>query len=262
MKTNFLVETALLAHGLPSASDSDILSVLGNTVALFSWIDKGKIKTGIINQFLSIRDRSASLIRINHTLLETAQTQELSGVLTASGTMAVCQKLGIPLAVTCGMGGIGMRDNEKVCNDADALAITNTALIATSPKDMFDIKETLKQLKEKGISVYGNNTDKCTGYVFSVANEPIIPITDKTLPSHLIKGRTLILNPIPQKLRIADIAILERSILKGIEAEKEGKYYHPEVNREIDLLTTGYSTKIQLLSLANNILLAKQLTSK
>jgi len=260
MKPNFLVETALLAHGLPSASNSDILSSISDNGAIFAWVHKGQIINGTIDEFLHIRNKGLSLIRINHTLLEKVHKEGLSGILTASGTIAVCKKLGIPLAVSCGIGGIGTRENEKNCHDIDALACTGVSLIATSPKDMFDIKVTLNQIKEKGISVYGNNTNSCTGYMFSVANESIMTLTDSTSAS--TDGHTLILNPIPENKRVYDADILKKAISKGLEAEQKGEYYHPAVNKEIDRLTNGYSTKIQLMSLADNIRLAHKLTSR
>ena len=57
-------------------------------------------------------------------------------------------------------------------------------------------------------------------------------------------------------------ATASEAILKGLEAEQKGEYYHPAVNKEIDRLTDGYSTKIQLESLVENVRLAHALTDK
>ena len=59
--------------------------------------------------------------------------QKLSGALTASGTMAVAAKWGVPLAVTAGMGGI---DNPEVqiCSDLTALVSLPVTLIAPHPR--------------------------------------------------------------------------------------------------------------------------------
>ena len=90
-------------------------------------------------------------------------------------------------------------------------------LISTSPKDMLDIKATLNWLRDNGVSVSGNNTDMCSGYVFSLANEHIKPLS---LTSFTIgKGHNLILNPIAENKRIYDADILKKAILKGLEAE-------------------------------------------
>ena len=260
MEIKFLVETALLTHGLVSASNADIHSAFEGVSALFGWVDKGQIIIGTIEEYLPFRERCDSLIRIDCDLLTKAQKEGLSGALTASGTMAVCKLMGIPLAVTCGMGGIGEIKDEKLCPDLPALAQMEVTLISTSPKDMLDIKATLNWLKDNGVSVSGNNTDMCSGYVFSLANEHIKPLS---ITSFTIgKGHNLILNPIAESKRICDADILKKAILKGLEAEQKGEYYHPAVNKEIDRLTDGYSTKIQLESLVENVRLAHALTDK
>jgi len=256
MNPRFLVETALLTHGSASASNEDILSIFEGSDAFFCWIDNGRIKIGNIKEYIPIRKKSDHLIRINHTMIHEVIKSGGSGALTASGTMAVCKSMDIPLAVTCGMGGI---DHNKISPDLKALAKMDVALISTSPKDMFDIPATLKWLKDSSVSIYGNNTDKCTGYIFSVANEKITPIPSSSLS--LGKSHTLILNPIDEHKRINDMYILKKAVLMGIEAEQKGKYFHPAVNKEIDRLTNGYSTVIQLSSLADNIRLAQELTT-
>lgn len=259
MEIKYLVETALLTHGLISASNEDLISAFNGIDANLVWVDCGKIKIGTIEEYIPMRDRSSSLIRIDCSLLEEAVKEKLSGALTASGTMAVCQKMGIPLAVTCGMGGIGDIRNEKLCPDLPALAEMEVTLISTSPKDMLDIGATLRWLKNNGVTVLGNGTDICTGYVFSLVKEKIDGVAENNFS--LGKGHTLLLNPIPEGDRIADPTILQKAIQKGIEAESLGKYYHPAVNGEIDRLTNGYSTKIQLKSIVSNALWAKSLSS-
>ena len=60
--------------------------------------------------------------------------------------MAVCKKLGIPAAVTCGMGGIGEIKGEELCPDLPALAEIPIILISTGPKDMLERKATVSWL--------------------------------------------------------------------------------------------------------------------
>ena len=69
----------------------------------------------------------------------------------------------------------------------------------------------------------------------------------------------LILNPIPTNERVSDISILDKAIEVGKMAQKQGKYYHPAVNGEIDRLTNGYSSLIQLKSLISNVSFAKSI---
>ncbi len=254
MEIKFLVETALIAHGLPSVTNDDLIACLSPLKAVFCYIEKGQTKLGTIEDFIPLMQTADSLIRIDQNGLEKAISNKLSCALTASATMAVCKSMNIPLAVTCGMGGIR---NNLLSSDLPALADTGVALIATSPKDMLDIPATLKWLSSNNVSVFSTKTNFCTGFVFSSAKESVPQLPYKSITS--VKENTLILNPIDETKRIADKTILSKSISAGIEAEKNGRYFHPAVNKEIDRLTGGYSSKLQLSSLADNIKLALNL---
>ena len=104
---NCLVETALLTHGLRSITNEELAQSWHCPDAILAWVDGGKLKLGPIGEYLPFRERSEELIRIDCDHLEEALQTGASGALTASGTMAVCRRLDIPMAITCGMGGIG-----------------------------------------------------------------------------------------------------------------------------------------------------------
>ena len=103
----YLVESALLTHGLKSVSNETIKKEWQDPGKKITWIDHGEIRIGDIDEFLEFRSRASAYPRIDCDLLEKALAEKQSGALTASGTMAVCVKMGIPVAITCGMGGIG-----------------------------------------------------------------------------------------------------------------------------------------------------------
>ena len=113
----FLMETALLTHGLVSLSDQDILNVWPWETKLLTWVEEGSVRLGSLRDYLPIRNRSKEMIRIDRDTLSTALSEGVSGALTASGTMAVAQNKGIPLVVTAGMGGIGDIEGEELCPD-------------------------------------------------------------------------------------------------------------------------------------------------
>ena len=103
----YLTETALLTHGLRSISNEELRKNWRCPAAVLAWVDHGELRLGHIEDYLPFRERAAELVRIDCDHLEDALQNKISGALTASGTMAVCRKLGLPLAITCGMGGIG-----------------------------------------------------------------------------------------------------------------------------------------------------------
>ena len=108
VKHSFLVETCLLTHGLRSIADDEILSAWPDGLSCITWVDEGSIRIGSAAEYILFRRRCRELDfgRIDSEGLEEALSSGGSGALTASGTMAVCERLGVPLAVTCGMGGI------------------------------------------------------------------------------------------------------------------------------------------------------------
>lgn len=246
-----LVETALLTHGLKSITNEEIRQMWTDKKENIAWISQGEIVIGSMERYLEFRKEAASLIRIDCNLLDDALQEGLSGALTASGTMAVCQRMGLKLAVTCGMGGIGTVRGEKLCPDLPALEKLPVVLISTGPKDMLEREKTIQWLRQHGVSVVGTERDYCTGYIF-IGEE--VGLDGKYEGS--CKAPMLILNEIPEEKRILDRSLLCEAVQEGIRAEREGRYYHPAVNGRIDELTKGYSSRIQLESLLENVRLA------
>ncbi len=249
-----LVETALLTHGLKSVTNEEIQRVWTDKTENIVWVSKGEIIIGSMEDYLDFRTEADKLIRIDCETLEHALKKGLSGALTASGTMAVCRKYGIPLAVTCGMGGIGDIKGEELCPDLPALAEIPTALVSAGPKDMLDRQGTITWLTEHGVTVLGAQRDYCTGYIFAGEKVRLQGVYEGGC-----KAPLLIINEIPEEQRILNRRILKDAVLEGKKAEREGKYYHLAVNGRIDELTEGYSSKIQLKALLANIRLAKKL---
>lgn len=242
-----LIETALLTHGLKSVTNEEIRKAWTEGHENLAWVSEGRIVIGGIDQYLEFRKRAKELIRIDCDLLDSALKEGLSGALTASGTMKVCQKLKVPFAVTCGMGGIGEIKGEELCPDLPALADLPVSLISAGPKDMLDRKQTISWLISHGVTVLGAVRDYCTGYIFN---------GERVELQGVYKGEAkpplLIINEIEEDKRVQDRGILVAAVNAGREAEQEGKYYHPAVNGKIDELTGGYSSRIQLEALLNN----------
>ena len=207
---NCLIETALLTHGLRSIANEELAQSWHCPDAILAWVDRGELKLGPIGEYLPFRERSEELIRIDCDHLEEALQTGASGALTASGTMAVCRRLDIPMAITCGMGGIGDLRGEELCPDLPALMNIPVALISTSPKDMLDRPATLDWLRRHGVHTAG---EPCTGYLF--CGEPValeLPLSscnnEAAVRRLTADGGLLILNPIPEKERVQDRSIL------------------------------------------------------
>lgn len=259
----FLVETALLTHGLRSVTNEALEQAWPfGSQPILVWVEQGKLRVGAMAEYLPFRLNCEQLCRINHFTLPDAMAHGHSGALTASGAMAACQMLNIELAVTCGMGGVGAGGSDVLSPDLPALATIQTALLATSPKDMLDIPATFSWLRQHGVCLSGPD---CSGYIFRRRPLPLdMPLsryrTAAARSAALKQGGLLLLNPIPSEKRILDLSILTAADAVGQAANAAGHSYHPAVNGALDRLTQGYSSRIQLESLLDNIRLAIQLT--
>ena len=165
--------------------------------------------------------------------------------------------MGIPVAITCGMGGIGDIKGEELCPDLPALQQIPVVLISAGPKDMLDRKATIDWLISHGVKVIGTERNYCTGYVFCGEKVELQGKTENS--AETVKPPMLIINEIPEERRIEDREILREAIAEGKRAEKEGRYFHPAANGKIDDCTDGYSSLIQLRGLIANMKVAEAL---
>lgn len=250
------METALLTHGLVSLSDQDILALWPWKTGQLVWVEKGTLRRGTLQEYLPVRGRAKEMIRIDRNMLPAALWEGASGVLTASGTMAAAQNMGVPIAVTAGMGGIGDIEGEKLCPDLPALVETDVVLVATSPKDVLDIPATVDWLLRNGVAVLGRENDTCSGFVFCGDDTRI---SGPWQQGQKIAPHTLLLREIQKEERLRDRSILLEAKRAGKQAQEKGEQYHPAVNAEIDRLSNGVSSKLQLQSLIDNGLWAENL---
>lgn len=252
----YLVETALLGHGLISIRDDEILELWPDGASL-AWVEKGEIRIGTIQEFIPSRSKSDDWKRLDGLMIKQGLSNNINAFLTASATMVVAKEVGYPLVVSAGIGGIGNIKSEKFCYDLTALANLGISLVATSPKDMLDIEGTFDWLKNKGVRILGFDRDYCNGYLMILNNIKLAGELNINNINNFKLGYNLILNHIPENKRIKDLSFLTKAIKVGENAEEDGKNYHPAVNAAFDQLSLGNSSKIQLESLISNIRVAE-----
>ena len=253
----YLAESALLTHGLRSISEEELIRRWPQDSASIAWMEDGRLRVGGLEDFCRFRKKAQDFDRVNYQNYEYYASNEKSGALTASGTMKACEGLGIALAVTCGMGGLMEGQEPKECHDLQALANSPVSLLAVSPKDMFDLGRTIKAMEEAGVTILGYHSDVCDGYMFEGEKVKISGCWREEAPSK----NTLFLRSIKTEERIADKKILRQAFQYGQEQKIQGRAFHPAVNAKIDELTEGYSSRIQLRALIENIAWAEELAN-
>lgn len=246
---NYLIESALLTHGLPGITEEMLLEAWQQKDAQIVWMEEGRPVLGTIEAFCEFRRAAASYGRIHYQIYDQAAKEGRTGALTASGTMKVCETLGIPWAVSCGIGGLARGDDPKGCHDLEALEVSPVSLAATAPKDMFDAEVTIRAMQEVGILVLGDPEAVCDGYLFLTKQVELAGLAEEKRPGEPV----LVLRGIPREFRIQERSILEEACAYGNEQKAQGGLYHPAVNQKLSLMTGGRSSKIQLASLIDNI---------
>lgn len=251
----FLVESALLTHGLKSILDQTLLEQWDPAWRI-AWLEAGKVRIGDMKAFCAFRKRAEDFSRVNYFNFQDAIESGDSGALTASGTMRVCEQEGIPLVVTCGIGGLKEGQELACCNDLHALQQAKVSMVATAFKDMFAFSWTVKKAKEAGIFVCVKETEWEAGYLFLQEKSEILPVAEK------LQEKTLYLNPMPKQMRFVDRRILKEAVAYGKMQEAQGGKFHPAVNARLDEQTKGKTSQLQLASLIQNVQWAAELGRK
>lgn len=148
----FIIESALLTHGLKSISSERLKQELDKKWKI-AWLDHGRTIVGNVDEFCEFRERAADYGRVNYFNYDQAVRAGRSGALTASGAMRVCEDRKIPLVVTCGIGGLVPDQCAEKCNDLRALMQSKVSMLATSFKDMFDFLYSVEQAEKSGVRV-------------------------------------------------------------------------------------------------------------
>lgn len=252
----FLAETALLTHGLPSCTEAELLAREADFGAELVWLERGCLRVGSLREYLPLRRDSANTARVDGAQWEQARQQGLTAALTAGGTMCAAAELGIPLVVTCGMGGIGGAKADRVCSDMPALRDLPVSLLATAPKDVLHAAETMDWFARAGVRVLGTAGAENNGFLFRL---PAIPLAGRWHPGEEILPHSLLLQPIPLSARLGDRAMLTRAAKEAAAAAAAGGRFHPAVNASLDAQTRGDSSRMQLEAFCRNLRLARQL---
>lgn len=253
---DYLVESALLSQGIKSITEQELFREWPAKSGPIVWLWKGKCVAGSVEEFCQVRRQGVLRSRICYQMYDQARREGLTGALTASGTMRACEELGISLAVSAGIGGLDRTAGFDRCHDLEALAVSRIALLATAPKDMFSLSETLEAVRDAGITVLGYDAGCCDGYLFQTEGVKL----SGRWGGQKVRGKCLYLQRIPTGKRLADRKLLEYACRYGEMERNKGGQYHPAVNAYLDEGSSGESSRLQLKSLIANLAWAEELT--
>ncbi|XP_074656548.1 uncharacterized protein LOC141909812 [Tubulanus polymorphus] len=162
------LESTIITHGMPYPDNlqtakqvEEIVRSNGAVPATIAVL-KGKVHIGLTTKELeSLSSLKYPAIKTSRRDLPVVLGKELYGGMTVSGTMIAAHKVGIPIFVTGGIGGVhrGAESSMDVSADLTELGRTPVCVVSAGVKSILDIGRTLEYLETQGVCVatYGEN---------------------------------------------------------------------------------------------------------
>jgi len=195
------LETAVLTHGLPRATNAALARVAGKAwehnlpanLALARAMERevreagavpatlavldGKLCAGLSPQQLERLALDTNARKLSARDLGAAIAQGASGGLTVAATLAACTQVGIQSFATGGIGGVhrGWTQRPDVSADLAALAHARVVVTCAGAKSILDLPATLECLDSLGVPVIGIATPHFP--CFTCPPDPTLPVS-------------------------------------------------------------------------------------
>ncbi|XP_078424365.1 uncharacterized protein LOC144696668 isoform X2 [Cetorhinus maximus] len=267
------LESTIITHGMPhphnlnTAKEVEQIVKEHGVVPATVGIVKGKIHVGLSNNDLQYLAETKEVLKVSRRDLPYILSKGLSGGTTVSATMMVAHKVGIPLLVTGGIGGVH-RDGQNtldVSTDLTELGRNPVTVISAGVKSILDIGRTLEYLETLGVCVatFGKSRDFPAFFIPKSGFQSPYNVTDEEEAAQLIANAhkfgqdssVLIAVPIPEE-QAASSLIIDDAIQQALEEARDegilGKDVTPFVLNRIYELTKGISLTTNIALIKNN----------
>ncbi|XP_061679093.1 uncharacterized protein zgc:136858 [Syngnathoides biaculeatus] len=274
------LESAIITHGMPyphnlsTAREVEAVVRAQDATPATVAVIEGKVHVGLSMEELDFLARCDGSVKVSRRDLPYVLSQGLSGGTTVSATMIAAQRVGIPVFVTGGIGGVH-RDGEKsldISADLTELGRTPIAVVSAGVKSILDIGRTLEFLETQGVCVATYGPSKDFPAFFSPLSGFTSPygVRDPDEAAQLIESAlslgvhsgVLIAVPIPKEHAAAGRQI-ERAIQTAVaEADAlgiKGKDVTPNILQRVNDLMQGQSLQANIALIHNNAKVGSQI---
>ncbi|XP_041072153.1 pseudouridine-metabolizing bifunctional protein C1861.05 [Carcharodon carcharias] len=267
------LESTIITHGMPrphnlnTAKEVEQIVKEHGVVPATVGVVKGKIHVGLSNNDLQYLAETKKVLKASRRDLPYILSKGLSGGTTVSATMMIAHKVGIPLLVTGGIGGVH-RDGQNtldISTDLTELGRNPVTVISAGVKSILDIGRTLEYLETLGVCVatFGKSRDFPAFFIPKSGFQSPYNVTDEEEAAQLIANAhkfgqdssVLIAVPIPEE-QAASSLIIDDAIQQALEEARDkgilGKDVTPFVLNRIYELTKGISLTTNIALIKNN----------
>uniref|UniRef100_G3MPW2 Pseudouridine-5'-phosphate glycosidase n=1 Tax=Amblyomma maculatum TaxID=34609 RepID=G3MPW2_AMBMU len=277
------LETSILTHGIPYPENistqselEDIVRSKGAVPASIGVYD-GTLHVGINKEKLeSLAKTGTKAAKISRRDLPAALCKGLSGGTTVSATMVACNRAGIQVFATGGIGGVhrGGESSLDISPDVRELGRTPVTVVSSGIKSILDITRTLEVLETEGVCVaaFGESQEFPAFFVARSGHQAPWRVADASEAASLITSRNalhldsgvLIAVPIPKEYE-ADGQAMEEAVqqaLREVEAsDLTGNAVTPFILQKLTERTAGASLRANIALIKNNAAVAADIAS-
>ncbi|XP_040985423.1 pseudouridine-metabolizing bifunctional protein C1861.05-like isoform X2 [Aquila chrysaetos chrysaetos] len=267
------LESTIITHGmtypqnLSMAREVEEIVTTNGAVPATVGILRGRIHVGLMDEELEFLASSKNVVKVSRRDLPYVLSQGLSGGTTVSGTMIAAHKVGIPVFVTGGIGGVhrGGENTLDVSADLTELGRTPVAVVSAGVKSILDIGRTLEYLETQGVCVaaFGESREFPAFFSRQSGFQAPYHVRDEEEAAELIASAlglglssgVLIAVPCPQE-RAASGQVIEEAIQQALSKARSkgitGKELTPFMLQKLNELTDGKSLDSNLALIQNN----------
>ncbi len=271
-----LLETALLAFGLPFPSNLQVLLDMerliygAGAVPATTAVIGGKVHVGLSAGELEELAQTTQALKAASLDLGPLLASRGIGATTVSANLLIARRLGIRVLATGGIGGVhrDVLDTFDISSDLTELAKSQVVVVCSGAKSILDIPRTFQVLEMLAIPVIGYQCNEFPAFL-SVSSglrlnhraDTALAAAEMALAHWRLGSPTAVIlaNPIPVQYAI-DPAQMEAAMAMALQEERElgisGKEVTPYLLRKVAEVTGGNSVEANMALLRSNASLA------
>ncbi|XP_029635234.1 pseudouridine-metabolizing bifunctional protein C1861.05 [Octopus sinensis] len=268
------LESTIISHGMPYPHNlrtaKKVEEIVRNnqcipaTVAILN----GKICVGLTGQQLEqVADPAFVSQKVSRRDLPYIVAQKLNGSTTVSATMLIAHKVGIPLFVTGGVGGVhrGAESTLDISADLVDMGRTPVTVVSAGVKSILDIGKTLEYLETQGVCVasFGPSKDFPAFFTPKSGFQAPMNVNNPLEAAQLIvahrelslENGILIAVPIPEHSASSGHQIemaIQEAISEASVQNIHGRDLTPFILRHVHKATQGASLDANIALILNN----------